>query len=282
MGVEVPWPISNNPGQESPEGVGRLVNVFVEPRGDDVPVWKRVPGATVFARAPSAGTISLEFNVNAAGATFLSTFFQVMGTAVFRYDASVGSQEIAYTGGVTNNDMVFLVNFAHDQSVAWTTPSGFSSLTASATGGFAGYSCFYKACTGETTVALIPPATAGACITQFWALRGVMTTAPIVEQSAVSTGASGDPDAADLTCTTADSLCVVLGWLDDDNAASVTAPTSFGYRLFNASTGTAGSAGGTVMTAFQPRPTTGAVTISSFDTLGDDEWAAISFSIRHD
>jgi hypothetical protein len=55
--MQVAWPISNTPGQKPQEGAGRLINVFAEPRGEGLgPVWRRVPGAAVFARSPSAGS----------------------------------------------------------------------------------------------------------------------------------------------------------------------------------------------------------------------------------
>ena len=65
--MNVPWPISTNPGLKPQEGTGRLINVFAEPRGDKSPVWRRAPGTSVFARAPSIGEASMDFNANAAG-----------------------------------------------------------------------------------------------------------------------------------------------------------------------------------------------------------------------
>ena len=54
--VAVPFPISTNPGLKPQEGAGRLINVFAEPKSEGhAPVWRRVPGATVFARTPSVG-----------------------------------------------------------------------------------------------------------------------------------------------------------------------------------------------------------------------------------
>ena len=64
---DVPWPITNNPGLKPQEGTGRLINCFAEPRGDGKWVWRRAPGARVFAREPSAGSATLVFNANAVG-----------------------------------------------------------------------------------------------------------------------------------------------------------------------------------------------------------------------
>jgi hypothetical protein len=54
--VDIPWPYTHAPGDESQEGAGKLINVFVERRGDDQAyIWRRVAGCTVFAREPSVG-----------------------------------------------------------------------------------------------------------------------------------------------------------------------------------------------------------------------------------
>ena len=54
--VDIPLPVTNAPGAESQEGGGKLINVFVERRGDEQGiVWRRSPGCTVFIVDPSAG-----------------------------------------------------------------------------------------------------------------------------------------------------------------------------------------------------------------------------------
>lgn len=54
--VDIPWPLSTSPGEKPQEGAGRLINVFAEPRGENLgAVWHRAPGAKVFARTPSVG-----------------------------------------------------------------------------------------------------------------------------------------------------------------------------------------------------------------------------------
>lgn len=58
--VAIPFTLSTDPGQKPQEGTGRLINVYVEPRGDGTPLWRRAPGATVFARDPSVGEASIE------------------------------------------------------------------------------------------------------------------------------------------------------------------------------------------------------------------------------
>jgi hypothetical protein len=60
--VAVPWPVSSDPGLKPQEGTGRLINVYAEPRGDGTPLWRRAPGATVFARNPSMGSATIEFS----------------------------------------------------------------------------------------------------------------------------------------------------------------------------------------------------------------------------
>jgi len=52
----VPWPLGSFPGIKPQEGAGRLINVHPDARGgNEGVVWRRAPGAKVFARAPSVG-----------------------------------------------------------------------------------------------------------------------------------------------------------------------------------------------------------------------------------
>jgi hypothetical protein len=54
--AQIPWPFTNSPGDEAQEGAGKLINVFVERRGDDQSItWRRVPGASVFVVEASVG-----------------------------------------------------------------------------------------------------------------------------------------------------------------------------------------------------------------------------------
>ena len=64
--VAVPWPITNAPGQQPQEGSGRLINIHPDTRENDAGlVWRRAPGAKVFARTPSVG--AAEGNATALG-----------------------------------------------------------------------------------------------------------------------------------------------------------------------------------------------------------------------
>jgi hypothetical protein len=55
--VDIPWPLTNAPGDEAQEGAGILINVFAERRGDEQAViWRRAPGTKVFVVEASAGT----------------------------------------------------------------------------------------------------------------------------------------------------------------------------------------------------------------------------------
>lgn len=295
--VDVPWPVTNNPGLKPQEGTGKLVNVFAEPRGDGKFVWRRAPGASVFARVPSSGSASLEFNANARSATLFSTFFELLGSSTYQY-AGGTTQEIVYPSGTDSGDVVFILSAAHDNTVAWTSPSGFTPLTTSSTTAFMGYSLYYKASTGESTVAFPAGSSAGANVSLVWTIRGAMSTAPIVDTAALSSGGSGDPHPTSFTNTTADSLIMTVAWVDDDNASAVSVATTAvvaGATTFNCggalkavTTGTDGSAGGTVMVAFRPMATTGVYNFSTGNspawsvTGGDDEWAAQTFTLRHD
>jgi hypothetical protein len=85
MGVPVPWPVSNDPGLKPQEGSGRLINVYAEPKGDGSPLWRRAPGATVFARDPSAGSAVIQ--VTALG---VSSVIEAAGSANMDVAADAG------------------------------------------------------------------------------------------------------------------------------------------------------------------------------------------------
>lgn len=54
--IDIPWPTTTSPGEEPQEGSGRLINVFPDVRPNQAGVvWRRAPGAKVFARSPSVG-----------------------------------------------------------------------------------------------------------------------------------------------------------------------------------------------------------------------------------
>jgi hypothetical protein len=277
--VTVPWPLSNSPGRRQQEGSGRLINIFAEPRGEgEGAVWRRAPGASVFARTPSVGFAAGEADVRAVGQTLLSTFFELVGTSTFVAPVSTAGVALTYPTGTETGDVVFIAAaVGGNAGGTWPVTPGFTNVIESTVVTTAvAYSARYKACTGESTVTFVNPALGSVLAGVMFTLRGAMSSAPVCDAGTVTTGASGDPDPADVTATTANSLAVALGFLDDDAVTSVTAPTSFGSVLYNASVNCS------VMVAFQPRPTTGSVTVSSFGTDGDDEWNAYSFTIRHD
>jgi hypothetical protein len=85
MGVPVPWPVSSDPGLRPQEGTGRLINVYAEPKGDGAPLWRRAPGAKVFARDPSAGSAVIQ--VTALG---VSSVVNIAGSASVDIAANAG------------------------------------------------------------------------------------------------------------------------------------------------------------------------------------------------
>ena len=57
--VQIPWPFTNAPGAEAQEGAGKLINVFLERRGDEQSItWRRAPGAKAFVSDPAVGTLA--------------------------------------------------------------------------------------------------------------------------------------------------------------------------------------------------------------------------------
>jgi hypothetical protein len=76
--ADVAWPLTNHPGEKPQEGSGRLINVFAEPRGNQLgAVWRRVPGVAVFARVPSVGSA-----VGHATCLGVSSVVDAVGSAV--------------------------------------------------------------------------------------------------------------------------------------------------------------------------------------------------------
>lgn len=108
--VAVPWPISSDPGLKPQEGTGRLINVYAEPRGDGNPLWRRVPGARVFAREPSMGSATIEFTalgvssvVTAAGSANIDISANAAGVEIFVVE-SIGSAEIEITADAVGTE----------------------------------------------------------------------------------------------------------------------------------------------------------------------------------
>jgi hypothetical protein len=56
--VDIPFPLSTSPGQRPQEGMGRLINAYVEARGDGHTVWHRAPGLRVVGSDTPAATWS--------------------------------------------------------------------------------------------------------------------------------------------------------------------------------------------------------------------------------
>ena len=57
--VQIPWPFTNAPGAEAQEGAGKLINVFLERRGDEQSIiWRRAPGAKAFVADPVVGVLA--------------------------------------------------------------------------------------------------------------------------------------------------------------------------------------------------------------------------------
>ena len=98
--VDVPWPISSSPGNHPQEGAGRLINVFGERRGDlQAIVWRRAPGAVVFARAGSVGTAA-----GSASALGISSVIEAQGIASGSATASAVSDSLMIRSGIGQAD----------------------------------------------------------------------------------------------------------------------------------------------------------------------------------
>jgi hypothetical protein len=290
--VDVPWPISTNPGKKPQEGTGRLINAFAEPRGDKSPVWRRAPGATVFARVPSSGSASMSFDANARGAVMFSTFFELVGSSTTVIVAG-STDDIIYPSGTAAGDMVFVFAGYNNTTgaTAWTTPEGFAQLILSSTGAGSplGYTIMYKASTGEPGINQFANPGASQLAALAVSIRGANTTDPINQNELVSSATANMPNPPDITPTTADTLIVTAGFLKDNVITATTAPTGFAYGT-HTQTGAGDLA---VMVAFYPTATTTTVAVSSFQgtrfdstvvntTVASGHWIGATFALRHD
>ena len=106
--VQIPWPYTHAPGEEAQEGAGRLINVFVERRGDEQSVvWRRAPGTEAFAREPSAGTANGSATALGISSIKLITG-SASGTATAVAIGSVGQikQIVGSAGGTSSAEAV--------------------------------------------------------------------------------------------------------------------------------------------------------------------------------
>lgn len=128
--VAIPWPYTHAPGEEAQEGAGRLINVFVERRGDEESViWRRAPGTETFAREPSAGAAA-----GTATALAISSVKVMIGSAKGTSTAVAGGnigQVITMDGSA---DGVATAEAVGVGSVEDMTGSGDGSSTATAVG----------------------------------------------------------------------------------------------------------------------------------------------------
>jgi hypothetical protein len=117
---------------------------------------------------------------------------------------------------------------------------------------------------------------------QIW--RGVDAVTPIgTNMPGLTGGGSGDPDPPAYTTATDNELRVVLGFLDDDDAAAgASAPG--GYTNFLAADTGQGSStvGATALMASKPAPSAGSENPGAFSTPGSDAWGCMHMSLRPD
>lgn len=93
--VQIPFPYTNAPGEEAQEGAGKLINVYVDRRGDDqAPVWRRAPGVKVFVVDPATATISGSASVFAASSVVNSVASIAGNSAV----SGVGNTNVFRSG----------------------------------------------------------------------------------------------------------------------------------------------------------------------------------------
>ncbi len=278
--VDVPFPISTNPGKKPQEGTGRLINVFAEPTGDKAPVWRRSPGASVFARTPSVGAASMAFDANARGSMMFSSF-EFVGSLSTGLPADAGTHTINYPAGTLANDLVVLVQGTEIRTGPWGTPTGFTLITQT-TNTITDTFVAYKVSTGEIAVDVLAGTTVGvASSALLFSIRGADTTSPIDAQAAAVTTASGPADPPATTTLTTGALVVALGWVNNTNNVSITAPASYGMPLAAATTLSSSVAACTCMAAFYVSTAATANDPTTFTNAGSTtQTAGYSFAIK--
>jgi hypothetical protein len=122
--VDIPFPLSTSPGQKPQEGMGRLINVYSEARGEGNAVWHRAPGLRIigsdtgvdewvswsfpfeewFVEAEGAApAVDGEFR---GGVVVGSLLYGPFGEMVYTVDAS-GGFSAAFTGTLPGTAKVY-------------------------------------------------------------------------------------------------------------------------------------------------------------------------------
>jgi len=121
-----------------------------------------------------------------------------------------------------------------------------------------------------------------AVVIQVW--RGVDTTTPIDATPTTASSSTGMPNSPSYTPVTDGALVFTVGFLDDDNCTTVTAPTTPSPGFSNLTYGSADTDGNgiTVMMASLEQATAGTIDPGIFTGTGstDDEWHAVTFALR--
>jgi hypothetical protein len=280
--VDIPFPISTNPGKKPQEGTGRLINIFAEPRGDNSPVWRRAPGAVVFARTPSSGSASLEIVANARGQMMFSSFEFVGSNSTGLDNTGSTAVSLNYPTGTAANDLVVLVRGCDLLAGPWVTPTGFTLLTQS-TATVPDWFIGYKLSTGEQTVTVTAGGTGGhPTASLLFSIRGADQVTPIDSQAAAATTAStGGADPPATTTLTTAALVVAIGIVTDTNNVTITAPASYGMPMAAGTTAASSLDGCVVMAALYLSTAATANNPSTFTNTGTTvSSAGYSFAIK--
>lgn len=200
--------------------------------------------------------------------------------------ASGVTEDKTLPGSPAENDIV-IVALANDNNVSGNfviNTASYNSLLAVNDGAPSRHAYWKRmGATPDTVVNITQQATSRTApgVIQIW--RGVDTTTAIDNSVslAADSGATADPDPPTHETLTDGALRVVLGFLDDDDAASgATAPSGYG-DLVAADTGAGStSVGTTVLIASKTAVSAGSEDPDAFGTPGADAWGAAHFALR--
>lgn len=189
------------------------------------------------------------------------------------------SSTLDLPANLEENDLVIVATFSDDTTPA--TPTGFTAGQSGSTN-TVGYNWSYKfmGATPDTQATGLSVGTPIGHIAI--AYRNIDTTTPLdVTTPTPSTGTTGMPDCPSITTSSANTIVVAIGYLDDDLTGSETTPPT-DFIIIRADDIGAAAAGGTIMAAYQNLSTVSTVDPTAFVGVGTDAWVGVTIALRKD
>jgi hypothetical protein len=198
------------------------------------------------------------------------------------YNLSLGAS-FAYPSGIQSGDFIIIAQ-SNDSGDVSVVPSDSSSTSYTSLTQFTGstpdYLISYKFADGTesgSNVTIQNANSRGAAVIQVF--RGVDSANPFDVPFTSSSNTVGDPDPQAITTATDKCMIVAIGFLDDDDNVTVTAPSGYTNLNYGESDALAG-ADSTTMMASKFLETAGTENPPAFTTSGDDSWQSVTLALR--